>query len=468
MKNEAAKVYSVSEFNRAVKESLEDQYPDVWIEGELSNYRGVATSGHCYFSLKDEGAQIDIVAFRGVMSSLKFKLQDGLKLLLLGRASLYPQRGRFQVIATLIEPRGIGALQMAFEQLKKKLEKEGLFDPSRKKPIPFLPQKIGIVTSPTGAAIRDILNVIHRRFTNVEILIYPVKVQGEGAKEEIVEGIKYLNEQGLDLDVLLVGRGGGSIEDLWAFNEEIVARAIVKSKIPVISCVGHEIDFTIADFVADLRAPTPSAAAELVVKNKLELQSVLGNHFARLEQTVLSSIHFFYEQLKSLTRVPMFARPKEIFEGRTQIIDDLWERLDRSLKSHLEKCQNHVELFRSKVALLSPKSVLKEKEQLLRSEFEKCLNAFNQKQQKLQEKLKVLAGQLEAMSPLAVLSRGYAIAWSCPENKILKSALQVAVHDSVRVKLHQGEFKAMVQETIVEPRKSDQMDSSSYYFSPDR
>ena len=245
---------------------LEEQFADIWLEGEISNYKGVASSGHCYFCLKDAGAQVDAVAFRGVMASLRFKLEEGLKVLMRCRVSLYLQRGRFQIIASAIEPQGAGALQLAFEQLKKKLESEGLFDPSRKKPIPSLPQKIGIVTSPTGAAIRDMLTVINRRFANVEILIYPVKVQGEGAKDEIAEAVQYLNQHHADLDVLLVGRGGGSIEDLWAFNEEIVARAIAASQIPVISCVGHEVDFTIADFVADLRAPTPSAAAELVVK----------------------------------------------------------------------------------------------------------------------------------------------------------------------------------------------------------
>lgn len=447
--SEMPKIYSVSEFNRIAKELLEEKFSEIWIEGEISNYRGVSSSGHCYFSLKDENAQVDTVAFRGVMSALRFKLEEGLKVLVCGRASLYPQRGRFQIIASLIEPKGAGALQLAFEQLKKKLEGEGLFEQSRKKTIPSLPQKIGIVTSPTGAAIRDILTVIERRFANVEILIYPAKVQGEGAKEEIAEGIRYLNENFPDMDVLLVGRGGGSIEDLWAFNEELVARAIAASDIPVISCVGHEIDFTIADFVADLRAPTPSAAAELVVRNKMELHASLKNYLTRLRQKIHATIQFVSEQLKGVTRSSAFSRPQEKFEERLQSLDDLFERLVRAWENRSEKARNQIELLQSKIALLSPRARLEEREKFLKSKTEKMVYAIQQKQQQMLHALKIAAGQLEALSPLAVLSRGYAIAWSLPENKIIKSALQVAPNDPIRIKVHQGEIRATVQERTV-------------------
>ncbi|OGR86170.1 MAG: exodeoxyribonuclease VII large subunit [Elusimicrobia bacterium RIFCSPLOWO2_01_FULL_60_11] len=384
-----------------VKDELEERYAEVWIEGEVSNFRGVAGSGHCYFSLKDAEAQIDIVAFRGVMGSVRFKLEDGLQLLVLGRASLYPQRGRFQIVASLIEPKGAGALQLAFEQLKKKLEAEGLFDPARKKPIPALPQKIGIVTSPTGAAVRDILNVIDRRFANVEILIYPVKVQGEGAKDDISEAIAYLNENHPDLDVLLVGRGGGSIEDLWAFNEETVARAMAASNIPVISCVGHEIDFTIADFVADLRAPTPSAAAELVVKNKADLKRTLDMLFSQLRGS----------------------------------FDSWWESMEQ-----------HLDHLKSKLVLLSPKNVLQRQAESLKSLGERVRTAFATQLDQMTEALQGKAAQLEALSPLAVLSRGYAVAWKMPENVLVKSAEQVRKGDSLKIKVSKGEIHAAVTE----------------------
>lgn len=452
MSNESPKVYTVSELNRIVQKSLEENFPDIWIEGEISNFRGVSSSGHCYFSLKDENAQVDIVAFRGVMSLLKFKLEDGLKVLVCGRVSLYPQRGRFQVVVNRIEPKGAGALQLAFEQLKKKLEAEGLFDPARKKTIPSLPQKIGIVTSPTGAAIRDILTVINRRFANVEILIYPVKVQGEGAKDEIASAVQYLNDQYSDLDVLLVGRGGGSIEDLWAFNEEIVARAIASSKIPVISCVGHEVDFTIADFAADLRAPTPSAAAELVVKNKVELVAALKNCHARLNQNLQATLNFVSEQLKRFARSSIFLKPQRIFEDRIQNLDDFFEKLNRSWEKSFEKSKNRLEILNSKIFLLSPQSVLEERKKYLKPQLERLSNAIAKKVRQLDDTLKIYAGQLEALSPLAVLSRGYAIAWLLPENKILKSAQQVAKDDLIRIRLHQGEIKASVRETTVELR----------------
>lgn len=400
---QSPKIFSVSEFNRLVKDELEERFAEVWIEGEISNFRGAASSGHCYFSLKDAEAQIDIVAFRGVMGSLRFKLEDGLQILALGRASLYPQRGRFQIVAALIEPRGAGALQLAFEQLKKKLETEGLFDPARKKPIPALPQKIGIVTSPTGAAVRDILNVIDRRFANVEILIYPVKVQGESAAEEISEALAYLNGNHPDLDVLLVGRGGGSIEDLWAFNEEIVARAIAASQIPIISCVGHEIDFTIADFVADLRAPTPSAAAELVVKNKADLKRTL---------------------------------------------DMLFSHLRGNFDSWLESMDQHLDHLKSKIALLSPKNVLQRQADALKVLAERVRTAFTTQVNQMTEVLQGKAAQLEALSPLAVLSRGYSVAWKMPENVLVKSPRQVHQGDSLKIKVSEGEIHAAVTRNV--------------------
>ena len=269
------KILTVSELTLEIKHHLEEGFGEIWVEGEISNFRS-PSSGHYYFTLKDGKSQIRGVIFRFMGRYLKFEPQDGLAVICRGKISVYEPRGEYQLILDYMEPKGIGALQLAFEQLKEKLEKEGLFDAARKKPLPLLPKKIGIVASPTGAAIRDLLNVIGRRFPNVGILINPVKVQGEGSAQEIASAIYELNTIP-EIDVIVVARGGGSLEDLWAFNEEIVARAIDHSSLPVISAVGHEIDFTIADFVADLRAPTPSVAGELVVKDKAELSHLIDS-----------------------------------------------------------------------------------------------------------------------------------------------------------------------------------------------
>ena len=278
------KIFSVSELSQGIKNLLEREYPDVWVTGEVSNFRAAA-SGHLYFTLKDATAQLRAVCFRNQARYLKFKPQDGISVIARGHLSVYEARGEYQLYVEYLEPAGLGALQLAFEQLKQKLAAEGLFDTARKKPLPLLPRTIGVVTSPTGAVIRDILRILRRRFRNMNVLIYPVKVQGEGAAEEIVEGVKYFNRE-QNVDVMIVGRGGGSLEDLWAFNEEVVARAIAASGIPVISAVGHETDFTIADFVADLRAPTPSAAAELVVHRKQDFLTELENRARRMTQIV--------------------------------------------------------------------------------------------------------------------------------------------------------------------------------------
>ncbi|MCB4790520.1 MAG: exodeoxyribonuclease VII large subunit [Elusimicrobia bacterium] len=395
------KIYTVSELNKEIRIILENAYPDIWLEGEISNFK-TYSSGHMYLSLKDNEAQINAVIFKNVNQSFKFKLEDGLKVITRGRVSSYPKRGDYQVIITYIEPAGKGALQLAFEQLKAKLEKEGLFDQARKKPIPLLPQKIGIITSPTGAAIKDILSVIDRRFANVEIILYPVRVQGDEAKFDIVEALKYLNSNYDDLDVLLVGRGGGSYEDLWAFNEEMVARAIAESKIPVISCVGHEIDFTISDFVADLRAPTPSAAAELVVKNKAELVDKLNNLKSHLTNNIQFTLSHYNEKINYLGNSRALRRPWEIFEERTQDLDVILNDLTAYQRNILNN-KEHV--------------------------FSK------------------LSDKLNLLSPLNTLTRGYAICFSQPGNTIVKKINDVKVHDTLKVKLHDGEFISKVTNT---------------------
>ncbi len=349
------KVYSVGELNREIKVILNDVYPDVWVKGEVSNFK-TYPSGHLYFSLKDAEGQISAVIFSGAR---RFKLEDGLCVIAHGKIDVYPPRGNYQFIISEIEPAGKGALQLAFEQLKAKLENEGLFAAERKRPIPAFVQRIGIVTSRTGAALHDILTVIERRFANVQILIYPVRVQGDEAKYEIVEAIEYLNRSHPELEVLLVGRGGGSYEDLWAFNEEMVARAISSSTIPVISCVGHEVDFTIADFVADLRAPTPSAAAELVVKNKADVSRHLEQLSGRLNLAWSSVYNDRTRRLQNSATSRAMSRPQEIFEERMQQLDHVMQNMISRQNMLVERGTHRLSLFSSQLDILSPLSTVK-------------------------------------------------------------------------------------------------------------
>lgn len=395
------KIYTVSELNQKIRMLLEGDIGEIWCEGEISNYK-LYPSGHAYFSLKDASAQLKAVMFRSAREKIQFEPKDGLKVVAHGLISYYTVRGDCQINVDALEPSGLGALMLAFQQLKEKLEKEGLFDSRRKKRIPALPQRIGIITSQTGAAIRDILSVLSRRFANVEVLLYPVRVQGTEAKTEIAQAIEEMNENFPELDVLLVGRGGGSLEDLWAFNEEIVARAIAASRIPIISCVGHEIDYTIADFVADLRAPTPSAAAELVVKNKAEITQRIESLTGRLKQRIFSLLETHGARLEQIQKSRALTRPAQIFEERLQEMDEFRERIARAM-----------------VTLLA----------LVRSS------------------LSSQAEKLGILSPLAHLARGYAIAWKLPENEILKDSRRLKPRDSVKIRLHRGEVFCTVEKT---------------------
>jgi len=390
-------VLTVTQLNIILKNLLEESFREIYVEGEVSNFKEYS-SGHIYFSLKDDTSQIQCIIFRDVNKNFKFKISNGLKLICYGRIDLYLPRGEHRFIIYDVIPKGIGALQLAFEQLKKKLELEGLFEQNRKKKIPFLPQKIGIITSPNGAAIRDILSVIRRRFANVEILLYPVKVQGEGASEDIAEGINFLNTNFPQLEVILLGRGGGSIEDLWAFNEEIVARAIVSSKIPIISCVGHEIDYTIADYVADLRAPTPSAAAELVVKNKEEIIDKINNYKIRLVQSIKQKFNQYYYRLKTISNFKFFTKPKILFEDKEQHIVDIENRMHIFIKHFLDKRFQDINLLSQKLKLLSPQNVL---------------------------------------------ARGYSIVWL--GDKILKDKKSIKLDDEIKVQLYNGKIIAQVK-----------------------
>jgi exodeoxyribonuclease VII large subunit len=352
------RVLKVKDLNRLAKEVLERNFPFVVVEGEVSNFKRHSPSGHLYFTLKDEAAQVRVVMWRSDAAHVRFEITDGMKIIIKGKISIYEPRGDFQLYAASILPAGQGALQLAFEQLKRKLGEEGLFDEGHKKPIPEFPRRIGVVTSLEGAAVRDIVSIINRRFPALGVVIYPVKVQGDGAAEEIAEAIGNFNKLS-DIDVMIVGRGGGSLEDLWAFNEEIVARAIYDSKIPVISAVGHQVDFTIADFVADVRAATPSAAAELVVPDKLDVAATIQALSRTMKTHVEQLISELSLQLDKLTDHYALRQPASLVDQKSQLVDDLTRRMQTQVKYFLvTKSQAMTSVF-SHLNALSPRGVMR-------------------------------------------------------------------------------------------------------------
>ncbi len=350
-------VITISELTRQIKVSLETNFPRVWVEGEISNFKQ-HTSGHLYFTLKDEGAQLSAVMWRSRVPYLTFSPKDGMKVIARGSITVYPPRGNYQIDVEQIQSVGIGELQIAFEHLKQKLAAEGLFESTHKKPIPEFPECIGLITSETGAALQDIRSVLSRRHPSVEVLLAPVRVQGAGAAVEIAEAIKEMNRFG-NVDVLIVGRGGGSMEDLWAFNEEVVARAIYASKIPIISAVGHEIDFSIADFVADLRAPTPSAAAELVVRDRAELLEEISNMCYTMRGALDSRLSGFREQVGSLVTSYSFNRPRDMVREYSQSVDELDHNLGVSFTHIAQVFRQRYNSLRYQLQALNPHGVLK-------------------------------------------------------------------------------------------------------------
>ena len=390
-------VYTVTHLTRQIKELLENSFPRLWVEGELSNFKR-HTSGHLYFTLKDENAQISCAMWRFRAGTLPFAPESGMKVLVEGDVQVYEKGGNYQLIIQQIQPAGIGALQLAFEQLKRKLHAEGLFDASHKKPLPAFPERIGVITSPTGAAIRDIISVLTRRFPGIEILLYPVRVQGDGAAQEIAEAIADFNRYG-EADLLIGGRGGGSLEDLWAFNEEIVARAIYASGIPIISAVGHEVDYSIADFVADHRAPTPSAAAEIAVRDRREVSGELNYYQEKLATVFRKQIDNQRTRLQRIQEGYGFRRPLDMIYQSNQRLDELQRSIGASLNYYL---------------------------QLQRSRLEK------------------LEQQLRAINPEAILQRGFSICYK--DGKIVKDIAQLEENDPVRIQLAQGWFAAEVQQ----------------------
>ena len=436
-------ILTVTELTQEIKDILEGKFPDIWVEGEVSNLR-IPPSGHIYFTLKDNFSQIRAVLFKMQARALRFVPEDGLQVICRGRIGLYEKRGDYQLILETIEPKGIGALQLAFLQLKERLEKEGLFDPIHKKPIQMIPQKIGVITSPTGAVIQDMLHILERRFENLHILLYPVRVQGEGASSEIAEGIKYFN-QSTDVDVIIVGRGGGSLEDLWAFNEEGLAREIYHSKIPIISAVGHETDYTIADFVADLRAPTPSAAAELVVRDKKEVENTLRYFRDRLENQMIQILQGYRTDLSYIRKI--FKEPGKKIEEFFLRVDDLVNRLrvltSWFFKRREEKCLH----LNESLLLRSPMQKVKNIRVVMREANKRLGHNIRYSIEIQRQRVGGRLGKLDSLSPLSILQRGYSITRKLPASQILRDAAYVQVGDKVEVKLYRGALVCGVERT---------------------
>lgn len=437
------RILTVSRLTALIKGVLEENFEHVWVEGEVSNL-AMPVSGHLYFTLKDAGAQLRCVMFRGSVRALKFKPKDGMGLIVRGRLSLFEPRGEYQLIVEYLEPQGIGTLQLAFVQLKERLAKEGLFAEAHKKALPKLPQRIGIVTSATGAAVHDILNVLNRRFANVEVLIYPVKVQGEGAAAEIAQAVEDFNRYG-QIDVMIVGRGGGSLEDLWPFNEEVVARAIYKSSIPVISAVGHEVDFTIADFVADMRAPTPSAAAEMVVKSKTELAAELDALYHRLRQGIRYRLAGSRGKVAALTR--SLKDPSMLIGHLAQRIDALAERLDFAWRGGLKRRSDRLAYLRNHLRLINPALTIERGRELMMSLVARGEHGLHRTIEKYRERTAVNSGKLQALSPLQTLSRGYAIAVKLPTGGIVREIGDLSPGDRLDLRLARGGAVCKVEST---------------------
>ncbi len=436
------RVYTVSDLTARIRELLAKNFTDVTVQGEISNCRA-ASSGHYYFTLKDERAQVRCVLFKQQQRGMKFLPEDGIKVTVRGSVSVYEARGEYQIYVESIEPAGRGALQLAFEQLKKRLEAEGLFDRARKKLLPLLPSRIGLITSPTGAAVRDVVRILKRRFHNVHLTLYPVRVQGEGSAPEIVAALEYFSKQRL-VDVVLLVRGGGSLEDLWSFNEESVARAIAASVIPVISGVGHETDFTIADFVADVRASTPSAAAELVVQTRREFDKHVMDLRARLEGSLRYRLLELSRRVHALAGRRGFRRPLDLLRQQRQRADELTSRLALGLRARLEGSRKRLHTarlrvasydFRAKIGVLQLR--LQKVSQELRAREERLLRTKRESWERL-------ALQLEERSPLRVLERGYAIATDSA-GQVLADASQVQIGDAVTIQLHRGRLTSEVK-----------------------
>ena len=435
-------MWIVRDLVAAVRTNVEREYSDIWVEGEISNFRA-HDSGHLYFTLKDEASQLRAVMFRSQARLLRFRPEDGMQVVLRGRVTVYEGRGELQLSAEYLEPKGAGALQVAFEQLKAKLEAEGLFDAGRKKPIPLLPRRIGIVTSPQAAALRDILNILRRRHHTVNILIYPAQVQGDLAAVEVSAGVKYFN-RAKNVDVILVARGGGSAEDLAAFNHEGLARTVASSQIPVISAVGHETDFTIIDFVADLRAPTPSAAAEMVIRSRQEIEEQAEGLRLRLARAVRYRLLMAKQALTEAAQHGAFARMMDGINQRQQRLDDLNFRLEKAERRLIEQHRRRWERASAAVRHYDVRRVLAGIEQELVSSKAALTSAIKTTLFRNRSRLEQIEHQLKALSPVAILERGYALVFDAA-GKLLKDSAQVQSGDEISARLAKGTVTARVE-----------------------
>lgn len=401
MSSQQPQAYSVSAITRMIKDRLESSFRDVWVQGEISNYVH-HSSGHRYFNLKDERANLRSTMWRGIGSKLKFEPEDGQKILAYGDITVYEKGGSYQLNCHKLVPVGVGELELAFRQLHEKLSTEGLFDPNRKQPLPRFPHRIGIVTSPTGAAVRDIIQIATRRNDSVQLLIYPAQVQGDGAEATIVEGIEFFNSRN-DVDLIIIGRGGGSLEDLWCFNTEQLVRAVVASRLPIISAVGHEVDTTLSDLAADMRAPTPSAAAELAVWSKTEFLESVRSHQRRQSGLLESALNHADQQLRALLARPVMSRPMDMIYQRQQALDQLAGQMIRAGKTGFERWQHQLSLS---------------------------------------------AAKLEALSPLKIMTRGYSVSRKYPGGQVMRSSGDIIPGDRMETLLADGSVVSFVEKVI--------------------
>ncbi|HKN69575.1 MAG TPA: exodeoxyribonuclease VII large subunit [Terriglobales bacterium] len=446
------RVWTVQALVSAVRSHIEREYSDCWVEGEISNLR-IPDSGHLYFTLKEESAQIRVVMFRSSAKLLRFRPENGLQVTVRGRITVYEDRGELQISAEFMEPKGAGALQLAFEQLKARLQAEGLFEASRKKPIPPLPQKIGIITSPQGAALRDILNILARRHHSANVLIYPAQVQGDAAPGEVMAGLRYFQQSSHQaprgsraVEVIIIARGGGSAEDLAGFNHEGLARAVADSKIPVISAIGHETDFTIVDFVADLRAPTPSAAAELVIRSRQEIEAQAEDLYARLERALRYRLLMARQELTERAQHGAFARMMDGIHRRQQKLDEQRFRLEKAEGQLLERCHRRSESAAAAVRHYDARRRLAAVRQSLESQVANLAAAARTRLLESRGALDRRTASLEALSPVAILNRGYALVFDA-KGRLVKDASRLKAGDEVSARLARGRVRARVTAT---------------------
>jgi exodeoxyribonuclease VII large subunit len=448
------RVWTVRALVSAVRSHIEREYSDCWVEGEISNLR-IPDSGHLYFTLKEESAQIRVVMFRSSAKLLRFRPENGLNVTIRGRITVYEERGELQISAEFMEPKGAGALQLAFEQLKARLQSEGLFEASRKKPIPPLPQKIGIITSPQGAALRDILNILARRHRSANVLIYPAQVQGESAPSEVMAGLRHFHQDlrhHRAVEVIIIARGGGSVEDLACFNHEGLARAVANSKIPVISAIGHETDFTIIDFVADLRAPTPSAAAELVIRSRQEIEAQAEDLYRRLEHGVRYRLLMARQELTERAQHGAFARMMDGIHRRQQRLDEQRFRLEKAERQFLERCHRRCESVTAAVRHYDARQRLAAIRQQLIAQTANLSSAAQARLLQNRTAFERREATLQALSPMAILNRGYALVFDA-QGQLVKDAMRLHPGDDISARVARGRLRARV--TATEPGEQD-------------